>query len=157
MISRLMIDGVLLGTAAATTAAPAGLLAGLTPLTPTTGGGTRRAYGRREELLAAITPAISPVLIMNATQAASFSLLAPNAPRPITAPYLAADAVMALDAAAFASAIGPPEFLTDEDAAIHEETAPLPLVGGIVQPPGSARSQLRCARCGKPPRSASAR
>ena len=50
-------------------------------------------------------------------------------------PYLAANTIVALDAASFASSLGVPEFQTDEDAAIHEETVPLPIIGGIVQPP----------------------
>jgi hypothetical protein len=79
-------------------------------------------------LLAAIAPAIRPVLIMNATQASTFGILAPNAAAPtIVAPYLAADTIAAVDAAAFASALGVPDFMTDDNPAIHEQTDPLPL------------------------------
>ena len=130
-----MVDNVLLGSAAATTAAPAGLLNGLTTLTPTTGSGLTALMGDVKKLIAAISPAIRPVLIMNSEQSAAFALLAPNAARPIIAPYLAANTIVALDAASFASSLGVPEFQTDEDAAIHEETVPLPIIGGIVQPP----------------------
>ena len=104
-----MIDGVLLGNTAATTAAPAGLLNGLTTLTPSTGGGLGAVMGDMKNLLNAISPAIRPVLIMNATQAAGFALLAPNVTVPmIIAPAMAASTVVAVDAAAFASALGAP-------------------------------------------------
>ena len=149
-----MIDGVLLGTAAVSTSAPAGLLNGVTPLTATAGGGVGAVLGDTKKLTAAIAPAIRPVLITNATQAATMSILAPNsAIATITAPYLAADSVIAVDAAAFASALGVPDFQTDEDAAIHEETAPAPLSGRARRTP----SRLRSARCGRRRASASAR
>ena len=84
--------------------------------------------GDVKKLLAAIAPAIRPVLLMNATQATTFGILAPNATATtIVAPYLAADTVAAVDAAAFASALGVPDFQTNEDAAIHEETVPAPI------------------------------
>ena len=124
----LAIDNVLLGNAAATAAAPAGLLNGVTPLTATAGGGTNALLGDIRKLLAAISPAIRPVLITNSVQAASASILA-QSPLPIvSAPYLAADQIIAVDSAAFASALGPPDFSTDENPTIHEESAaPLPI------------------------------
>ena len=61
----LAIDNVLLGSTAATSAAPAGLLNGVTPLTATAGGGSNALLGDIRKLLAAIAPAIRPVLITN--------------------------------------------------------------------------------------------
>ena len=123
----LMVDQILLGSAAASTTQPAGLLNGLVSLAPTAGGGLTALMGDVKKLFTAIAPAVRPALLMNATQTAAFALLAPNAALPVIAPYLATDTVVAVDAAAFASAFGVPEFMTDDDAAIHEESAPSPL------------------------------
>ena len=60
----LSIDNVLLGNAAA--AAPVGLLNGVTPLAATAGGGTNALLGDIKKLVAAIAPAIRPVIIANA-------------------------------------------------------------------------------------------
>jgi hypothetical protein len=59
-----------------------------------------------------------------------------QAPLPvIIAPYLPANTVIAVDAAAFASALGVPDFNVSESPTVHMSDAPLPIVGGIVQPP----------------------
>ena len=87
--------------------------------------------GDVKKLLAAISPSIRPVLIANATQAASLGVLAQSPLPVITAPYLAADQIIAVDAAAFASALGQPDFNISEEPVVHmENTAPLPIVGG---------------------------
>jgi hypothetical protein len=71
--------------------------------------------------------AIRPVLIMNSTQAATAAILA-QAPLPIvSAPYLAADQIIAVDAAAFASSLGPPDFNVSDDPTVHMSDAPLPI------------------------------
>jgi hypothetical protein len=128
----LMIDGILLGSAAATSAAPAGLLAGIVPLTPTAGGGSNAMLGDVKKLLAAIAPALKPVMIVGSSQAATTAIIEPPIGVPIiTAPYLAADQVIMVDAAAFASSLGIPDFSIDENPVIHEEsTAPLPIAAG---------------------------
>jgi hypothetical protein len=68
------------------------------------------------------------VLITNSVQAASIATLS-QAPLPvIAAPYLTADQIIAVDAAAFASSLGAPDFSTDENPTVHmESTAPLPI------------------------------
>jgi hypothetical protein len=88
-------------------------------------------------LLAAISPAINPVLIANPVQAGSIRLLTVGgaALPTISAPYLAAGMIIALDAAAFASIVGTIEINVTEEAVIHMSDAALPLVGGTVQPP----------------------
>ena len=124
----LMIDGILLGSGAATAAQPAGLLAGLTPIAATAGGGVNAMMGDVKALLTAIAPAVRPVLIMNATQIATAGILAPASALPvITAPYLTAGTVVAVDAAAFASALGAPDFSVDENPTVHMDTVPLPI------------------------------
>jgi hypothetical protein len=76
------------------------------------------------------------VLITNSVQAASIATLSPSPLPIIAAPTLAADTVIAVDASAFASAVGVPNFLIAEDPVVHmESAAPLPLVGGTAQPP----------------------
>ena len=131
-----MIDGILLGNTAATTAAPAGLLNALTTLTPTAGGGSSALLGDIRKLFAAIAPALVPVLIVNSVQAASIATLAASPLPIIAAPLLPADQVIAVDASCFASAVGVPDFLISEDPVVHmESTAPLPIVGGTAQPP----------------------
>jgi hypothetical protein len=132
----LMIDNILLGNAASTAAQPAGILNGVTPLTATASTGAAAVLGDVKQLLNAIAPAIRPTLIMNATAAASIAMLAQQTPLPvITAPYLTAGTVIAVDAAAFVSALGMPDFSTDENPAVHMSDAPLPIVGGVAQPP----------------------
>ena len=83
--------------------------------------------GDIKKLLAAIAPKLKPVLIMNATQAATAAILA-QAPLPIVgAPYLAADQIIAVDAAAFAPLLGPPDFNVSDDPTVHMESVPLPI------------------------------
>jgi len=102
-------------------------LNGVTPLTATAGGGTNALLGDIKKLLAAIAPAIRPVLIANSVQAASIGILAQSALPVIAAPYLAADQVVAVDAAAFASALGAPDFNVSENPTVHMDTVPLPI------------------------------
>ena len=60
-------------------------------------------------------------------QAASIATLS-QAPLPvIAAPYLPADQIIAVDAAAFASSLGPPNFSTNENPTVHMESVPLPI------------------------------
>jgi len=86
-----MVDGILLGNTAAWTTQPTGLLNGLTPLAATAGGGVNALLGDIQKPLAAIAPAIKPVLIVNSTQAASTAVLAQSPLPVITASYLVAD------------------------------------------------------------------
>jgi HK97 family phage major capsid protein len=124
----LMVDGILLGNTAASASAPAGLLNGITPLAATAGGGVNALLGDIEVLMSAIAPAVRPTLIMSAGQAVTFSIVAPAAAVPVvTAPYLTVGTVIALDAAAFASALGVPDIATDENPAVHMSDAPLPI------------------------------
>ena len=129
----LLIDSVLLGSGAATTAAPAGLLNGITPITASAATPATAALGADlKALIAAIAPALRPVLIMNPVQATSLGLLAPNSALTVlVAPTVTAGTVIAVDAAAFASAMGVPGFRASANATLHEEdTTPLALGTG---------------------------
>ena len=123
----LMIDGVLLSSAAVTAAAPAGLLNGISPLTAVAGGGSAAMIGDVKQLTAAIAPALKPIFITGPIQAATLSLLAPmsnpNGMLILISPTLAAGTVIAVDAAAFASALGVPSFRASQNVTLHEDTA----------------------------------
>jgi hypothetical protein len=86
------------------------LLNGVAPLTATAGGGTNALLGDIKKLVAAIAPAIRPVIIVNSVQAASIGILSQSPLPVIAAPTLAADQIIAVDAAAFASSLGAPDF-----------------------------------------------
>lgn len=123
----LAIDNVLRSNAAATSAAPAGLVERRHAADPTAGGGTNALLGDIRKLFASIAPALRPVLITNSVQAASIATLS-QAPLPvIAAPTLPADQIIAVDAAAFASSLGAPDFSTDENPTVHMESVPLPI------------------------------
>jgi hypothetical protein len=128
----LAIDAVLLSNAVATSAAPAGLLNGVTPLTATAGGGTNALLGDIKKLVAAISPAVRPVIIANSVQAASIGILSQSPLPVIAAPYFPADQIVAVDAAAFASSLGVPDFSTDENPTVHMESVP-----SAISTPGS--------------------
>jgi hypothetical protein len=139
----LTIDGILLGSGAASASAPAGLLNGVTPLTATAGGGSTALLGDVKKLIAAIAPAIKPVLIANSVQTASIGVLA-QAPLPIiTAPTLPADQVIAVDAAAFASATGVPSFRASQNVTLHTDTVPSAL--SAVGSPNTVAAPMRSA------------
>jgi Phage capsid family len=122
----LAIDGILLGNAAASAAQPAGLLNGLTPIVPSAATTPlEKIAADIKALVTAIAPATRPVLLMNTVQATSVSLFAPGSiAAVISSPRVAAGTVIAVDAAAFASALGVPDFATDENPVLHMDTAP---------------------------------
>jgi hypothetical protein len=142
------IDGVLLSNAAASIIAPAGLLAGVTATPATAGGGLNAFGGDVRALVAAIEatgPLSNPALIMSVssglmlgtqllgTMAASSVLDMPV----LTSPTVPAKRLILVDAANYASGEGDePSIDTSREAAWHaEDTLPLPIVGGVAQPP----------------------
>lgn len=144
----LMIDGIFLGDTAVSPAQPAGILNGLTPLSPTAGGGINALLTDIKALLNAISPAIRPVLIANSTQAASIGILAPSSRLPvISAPHLTAGTVIAFDSAAFVSSIGAIDFSVSSNAALHTDAVPSQIgVAGspnVVAAPTAATTALR--------------
>jgi hypothetical protein len=125
------IDGVLLGTAAASAVAPAGILNGVTPTTATAGGGLAAFAGDVRALALAIEasgPLIAPVLIMSSTSALLLGTLTQNVTLPIVAsPTVPAKQLIMVDAANFASAEGDqPDISTSSEVTLHQEdTTPL--------------------------------
>jgi hypothetical protein len=66
-------------------------------------------------------PAAKPALLMNATQAAIFGILAYPYLPVITSPAVAANSMVAIDTASFVSAVGVPDFDVSSEAAVHLE------------------------------------
>ena len=160
------IDTVLIDTTVADLIRPAGLRAGISGLTPSA------ATAAFDRMIADIKSLIAPivaarggrdlVLLMNTAQSLSLSwVVTPNGEfvfadvadgtlrnlTVITSTTVPAGMLIMVDAAEFASVTGDtPEFDVSDVATIHEEdTAPLPIVGGTVQPPviGSIAAPVR--------------
>jgi HK97 family phage prohead protease/HK97 family phage major capsid protein len=160
------IDTVLIDNVIADTIRPAGLRYGVSGLTPST------ATTAFDKMIADIKALIAPivaaragrdlVLLMNTAQSLSLSwVVTPNGEfvfadvndgtlrnlTVITSTTVPAGMLIMIDAAEFASVTGDtPEFDVSDVATIHEEdTTPLPLVGGTVQPPviGSIAAPVR--------------
>ena len=131
--SQILLDQRMLDNVAATSIRPAGLLNGVTPLTPSAGGGLAAIAGDLSALATAITaPIIDLVYLMNVVDFTRALALAPGLNQLnniIVAPALAAKTVIALDASDFVSAEGDtPRFDLSEQATIHaEDTTPLPI------------------------------
>jgi HK97 family phage prohead protease len=160
------IDTVLIDATVADLIRPAGIRAGVSGLTPSV------ATASFDKMIADITALMNPisaarggsdlVLLMNPAQALKLSwVVTPNGDfifadiqngslrnlTVITSTTVPAGMLIMLDAAEFASVTGDaPEFDVSDVATIHEEdTTPLPLVGGTVQPPviGSIAAPVR--------------
>jgi hypothetical protein len=93
----LMLDGILLDANAATAIRPVGLLNGISPLTPVSGGGLNALLGDVRQLTATIAPALRPTSITGPVQAASLGLLAPNSTLAVLAPRVAAGTVAMIE------------------------------------------------------------
>jgi HK97 family phage prohead protease/HK97 family phage major capsid protein len=160
------IDQALIDATVADTIRPAGLRAGVSGLTPSA------ATTAFDKMIADIKALIAPivaarggrklVLLMNTAQSLSMSwVVAPNGEfifadvasgtlrnlTVITSTTVPAGMLIMLDAADFASVTGDTaQFDVSDVATLHEEdTAPLPIVGGTVQPPviGSIAAPVR--------------
>jgi HK97 family phage major capsid protein/HK97 family phage prohead protease len=144
------LDTVLIDNIAATTIRPAGLRAGVSGLTPTTGGGFTALVADLKQMLNVLTAANSlrmPVWIMNPQQVLSITLTQSAAGvgvfpfkaeveqgRLMTYPIISSSTVpvgmvILLDAADFASLAGDdPRFELSDQATLHmEDTAPQPI------------------------------
>lgn len=104
-------DTVLLGSSAASAAAPAGIRNGATVVTPTTGGGIAALGGDLGALASAVAasgPVQTPVYLMNPVDLVRALTLSPGLNSDqvtlISSPYLPAKTVVFLDASNFASA-----------------------------------------------------
>jgi hypothetical protein len=150
------IDGVLLGSTAATVISPPGLLAGVTPTAATAGGGLAAFAGDVRALALAIEATgamLDPVLFMSTTSALLIAVLslggAANMPI-IASANVPANRLIMLDAANFASAEGDePDISSSNEVLLHEEdSAPL-MIGTVGTPtivaaPSRSTFQTNC-------------
>ncbi|MBR0823750.1 phage major capsid protein [Bradyrhizobium liaoningense] len=133
----LALDTVLLDATAADAIRPAGLrygAAGLTPAAVGSGNTIDRCLTDLRTLVAAIAPALRPVLIVAPAQAVAGSLLADSMSAVIVAPFLTTGTVICVDAASFASVLGPPDLLSSEESVIHEVDAATQPIGSVGSP-----------------------
>jgi hypothetical protein len=158
--TAIAIDSVLIDSNVATAVRPPGLLAGLSTLTPTAGGGLAALIGDLKSLIGAVTTSTkgnlrSPAFLMNPTDMLSVGLA--SAPNTGIFPFKAeiaggtlltipvidsatvpAKTVILTDAADFVSVgADTPRFEVSDQATLHEEdTTPLPIViGGTASTP----------------------
>ena len=127
--TTLAVDSAMLSDEAATAAAPGGLLAGVVPLTATTGGGVAALAGDLGSLAGAVD-ADDLVLLMTPAERIRALTLAPGlaAATIIEAPALAAKTVVAIDASAFVSGEGDaPMFdISDKAVVVNDDGVPVP-------------------------------
>jgi hypothetical protein len=135
--TALALDAALFSTAADDGAHPAGILNGVTPLTPTTGGGAAALAGDVKNLITALVAAgagRAPILITNATQAASLSLLAGAKfdMDVLASTQIAPGTIIAIEPSSFVSAMSAvPAFEVSDQTTIHMDTAPTDVVAGV--------------------------
>ena len=162
--TALAIDSVLLGTGAASLITPAGLRNGLTPLTPTAGGGFAAAVGDLKGLVGALITGSngalrSPAFLMNPLQVLSLSLtqnaggdfpfaadLAQGRLQGyplIQSTTVPSGTVIVVDAADFVSVTGDvPTFSVSDQATLHmEDTTPLAI--GTTGAPNTVAAPVR--------------
>jgi hypothetical protein len=163
--TAISLDTVLLDSGAATLVRPAGILNGVTPLTPTAGGGFNALVGDIKQLSGALLTSTkgnvrTPVYLMNPQQMNSIGLVA--APGAGTFPFrdevsrgnlggwsiidsgtVPLGTVIALDAADFVSVGGDaPRFELSDQATLHmEDTAPADIVSGAA--PGAPANPVK--------------
>ena len=135
-----IVDAALVDDQAATSLRPAGLRNGVAGLTPSASADPDTAMRADLRTLAAAVIAAggtSPIFITNPLQGIGLGFAVNNSfPAVISSAGLPGGTVIAVDAASFASAIGPALVDASRDATVHEEDAvPLPLATG---PQGSA-------------------
>lgn len=133
--SALALDAaVLSSTAASAGVRPAGILNGVTPITPTAGGGENALSKDIANLVQALATAgagVDVIFVAAPGQAASLKIWAgPQFDYPVLASAaLAAGTIVALEAGSFASAFSAvPNFESSTEALLHfEDTTPLPI------------------------------
>jgi hypothetical protein len=121
------LDSALFSATAASTSRPAGVINGLSTLTPTTGGGAAALAGDVSLLIDALVTGgggALPMLFTSPGRAARAKILAPGFDVPIVAsPTIASTRVIAVDAGAFAWGFSEsPDIDISDQATIHEET-----------------------------------
>jgi HK97 family phage prohead protease len=148
--TALTIDSLLLDANAASAVRPAGLLNGVTALTPTAGGGHAAILGDIRQLAAPFDTANAGrnlVLLMNPAQSRSLSMTPGpdgslgwtdtimNEFRVVSSTTVPVGRVILLDAADFVSATGDtPEFETSDQAVLHMEDSAPTQIGTVGTP-----------------------
>jgi len=131
--AALALDHYLFDNVAGDAIRPPGLLNGVTPITPTAGGGTAAMIADISAVVGAVAASggRDPCLFGSVSQITKLSLLAP--PK-FDLPVFASSAIpdktlIAVDAAGFVTGFQPiPQFDASQETAIHEEdTTPLPI------------------------------
>ena len=123
-----LLDTRMIDTGAATAVRPAGLLNGVTPITPTAGGGVTALAGDLGALAAAIVAPIDLVYLMNPADRIRALVLAPGllGVTILESAAITPKMVIALDASDLVTAEGDrPSFLLSENAVLHVDDAPL--------------------------------
>jgi len=136
--TALALDKTLFGSQPDDGVTPLGILNGVTPITPATGGGAAAMatdIGKLVSALVAANAGRDPTLIMNPVQATTLSLLAsPRFKIPILqSSSVPVGTVIAVESSSFVSAFDAvPEFDTADQMAIHmDDTAPAnPIMSG---------------------------
>jgi hypothetical protein len=127
-----VLDSIVFSNAAATADHPAGLLNGIAPLTPSTGGGGANKTDATMEDLVSLGAAIAPVsgaskivLVMNVAQYISMAYRTYREAEDVIAlpAAIPAGTVIAIAANAVASAMGVPEFETSTQATLVMDPA----------------------------------
>jgi hypothetical protein len=119
---------------------PAGLLNGVTALTPTAGGGLAAFDGDMKQLIGALAAAgagLNPVIVCAPAQAVATKILAgPRFDVPVLpSAGLAAGTVIAIEPSSFVSGFdGVPEFETNSGLLHFEDTSPQDITGGSPSP-----------------------
>ncbi|QIG97764.1 phage major capsid protein [Bradyrhizobium sp. 6(2017)] len=163
--TAISLDSVLIDSNPATTIRPAGILNGITPLTPTAGGGFNALVGDIKQISGQLLTATkgnvrTPVWLMNPQQVNSAGLVA--APGAGAFPFrdeisngrlsgwpiigsgtVPLGTVIAMDAADYVSVGGDaPRFELSDQATLHmEDTAPLDIVSGAA--PGTPANPVK--------------
>jgi hypothetical protein len=145
--SGLALDLAMFSSFAGDATRPPGLFAGVTPLTPTTGGGESAMLGDVQQLFAALAAAgggLNAVIVAAAGQAAALKMVVgPQFDTPILASTaLAAGTVGVIEAASFVSGFSSaPEFSVSKVSVLHfEDTAPTDITGGTPSPATPVKS-----------------
>ena len=148
--SGLALDSQMFSALAGDASKPAGLLAGVAPLTPTSGGGVAARDSDLKNLFAALAAqGAGKTAVIVAAMPQAVTLKASVGPKfdfdIIASTALAAGTVVVLEVASFVSGFSPvPQFRVSNLATYHaEDTAPTNITGGTPSPAVPVRSMFQ--------------
>jgi hypothetical protein len=151
--ASLALDSAIFSNAAADATKPAGILNGITPLSPTAGADQRAMITDIGNLIGDLSDkggGENPIFIASPETATALRLWAPPAFNyPILASNaISVDSVVAIESGAFVSGFGStPEISASTEAVLHlEDTSPQPIVsaGGVAAAPSRSLFQTDC-------------